>query len=183
MIKSSEYFKSYFKASNKVSDDQINQILFQLKKALQNERKVFICGNGGSALTASHYVTDWAKMLWTQKNQRLQAYCLNDNTGLITAYANDIEYSQVFSNLVAQYGTKEDILITISGSGNSENLINAIEVAKSIDLFTISVVGFDGGKIKNMSDLCVHFPVDDMQIAEDLHMSLGHIIMKKLCFE
>ena len=87
----------------------------------------------------------------------------------------------MFSNLLNQYASKNDILITISGSGNSQNLVNALNVAKLLKLVTIGIVGFDGGKIKKMTDICIHYPVNDMQIAEDLHMSLGHILMKKLC--
>ena len=181
MLKSSDYFQKHFDAASKVSDVEIDRILIQLQNAMKDNHKVFVCGNGGSALTASHYVTDWSKMLWSHKNQKLQAYCLNDNIGLLSAYANDISYNEVFSNLLNQYASKNDILITISGSGNSENLVNALNVAKLLKLVTIGIVGFDGGKIKKMTDICIHYPVNDMQIAEDLHMSLGHILMKKLC--
>ena len=181
MLKSSEYFQKHFDAASKVSDAEIDKILIQLQNAVKHNHKVFICGNGGSALTASHYVTDWSKMLWSHKNEKLQAYCLNDNIGLFSAYANDVNFNEVFSNLLSQYASKDDILITISGSGNSQNLVNALNVAKLLKLVTIGIVGFDGGKIKKLTDICIHYPVSDMQIAEDLHMSLGHILMKKLC--
>ena len=142
---------------------------------------IYTCGNGGSASTASHFVTDWGKMRWINKKQKFKAMCLSDNIGMLTAYGNDMSYNSVFSEAVSNYGTKNDLLILISGSGNSENVIQAALRAKKLGMSTISIVGFDGGKLKNLTDICVHYPVNDMQIAEDLHLSFGHIAMKRIC--
>jgi len=142
--------------------------------------KILICGNGGSASTASHYVTDWVKMCFVYRQQKLNAICLSDNVGMLTAYANDISYDNIYSKQVETYGVKGDLLIVISGSGNSKNVINAVKSAKRQNVSTLAVVGYDGGEVIKLVDNYFHVPCFDMQICEDLHLTFGHIVMKTL---
>lgn len=152
-----------------------------IKTAVETGQTVFTCGNGGSASTASHYVTDWAKMRLVNKNLPFRALCLSDNIGMLTAYANDLSYEHIFDQPLLNYAQTGDVLVLVSGSGNSKNVINAARKAKELGLTTIAVVGFDGGVLKVICDHSVHFKVNDMQLAEDLHLSFGHIVMKAIC--
>ena len=176
-----QYFKELVKAAEAAPVEAINQAVDLIKIAIESDRTIFVCGNGGSALTASHFVTDWAKMRWVNKKEKLKAFCLSDNIGMLTAYANDLSYADVFSEPLKNYGTTGDLLVVVSGSGNSENVVRAIEAAKTIGVKTVGLSGFSGGKVKDLSDVSVHFPVNDMQVVEDLHLSFGHIVMKSLC--
>ena len=106
--------------------------------------------------------------------------CFSDNIGVLTAYANDLAYENIFDEQLASYANSGDLLIAISGSGNSKNILKAVEKAKEIGVSTIGVTGFDGGRLHSEVDLGINFPVFDMQLCEDLHLSFGHFIMKEL---
>ncbi len=140
-----------------------------------------ICGNGGSALAASHYITDWNKMIYAYTNTRFNGICLSDNVGLITAYSNDLSYNEVFSEQVKNLLNEGDLLIALSGSGNSENVIKAISVANKMNINTLSICGYDGGKLKKISNNYVWIRSYDMQICEDAQTVFGHMVMKDLC--
>ena len=175
------YFESLIQAAGQAPAKDIERAILDINRAINEGRSIFTCGNGGSALTASHFVTDWTKMSWVNKRKQLRAFCLNDNIGALTAYANDINYESIFATALESYASVGDVLMAVSGSGNSENVLAAAKVAKELGVNTIGLVGFDGGKLKGMVDICVHFKVNDMQIVEDLHLSIGHIIMKATC--
>ena len=142
--------------------------------------KILICGNGGSASTASHYVTDWVKMSLVLREKKLNAICLSDNIGMLTAYANDVNYDDVYSKQVESYGDRGDLLIVVSGSGNSKNILKAVQKAKKLQMRTIAVVGYDGGQVLGNVDEYFHVPSFDMQICEDVHLMFGHMVMKAL---
>ena len=178
-----EYFTALIDAIQSAPLAEIGLSIEEIQKTIERGGSIFTCGNGGSALTASHYVTDWGKMSWVNRKVPLRAFCLSDNVGMLSAYANDISYEECFSHAVENYCQPGDLLIAVSGSGNSENVIKAVRIAKSLGVKTIGVIGFDGGKLREMCDIPVHFPVNDMQLAEDLHLSFGHIVMKKICDE
>lgn len=180
-MKAKEYMKTLSDAALSAPTSSIDAALDVLKQGLERNSKIFTCGNGGSALTASHFVTDWAKMRWINKGKKFNAICLSDNIGMLTAYANDVSYADVFSEPLKNYGTIDDILVVVSGSGNSENVVKALETAKSLGIKTIGLSGYSGGKVKELSDISIHYPIHDMQIVEDLHLSFGHIVMKQLC--
>ncbi len=137
--------------------------------------KIYICGNGGSASTASHFQTDLNKAFSIAK-ETMPAVCLTDNISTLTAASNDYSYDDVFLYQLKYLLKKNDVLITISGSGNSNNVIRAAEYAKSKGNAVISFVGFDGGMLKALSDYCFHASVNNMQISEDLHMLCCHLI-------
>ena len=115
-------------------DNAINLI----KDAYSEDRKVLTCGNGGSASTSSHFITDWNKMTQHHNGKALKGICLADNIGLITAYANDYSYVSIYSEQVKFYGKKDDLLIIVSGSGNSPNVVAAIDTANSLGMKTLS---------------------------------------------
>lgn len=157
--------------------DTINTVMNILEKARLANKNIFICGNGGSAATASHFCCDFNKGISDLQEQKYNFECLNDNIPTMMAVANDIGYEEIFRFPLKNKMRQGDILIGISGSGNSKNIINAIEYAKSIGNTAISFVGYNGGRMKEISDYSVHVDIDDMQIAEDIHMILDHVMM------
>jgi len=177
--------KNYLNAHNELAE-RLNLNNFQLgiemiRNAFENERKIITCGNGGSASTASHYITDWNKMVNLATGRKFKGISLTDNIGLITAYANDISYADVFSGQIEAIMDKGDLLIAISGSGNSPNVIKAIDAAHKEEGLVLGVVGYDGGIMKPMCDHCVWVESYDMQLCEDVHLMFGHMVMKTLC--
>ena len=155
--------------------------ILKIAEKYENDKQIFVCGNGGSASTASHYITDWNKMTQHFNRRGMRGISLTDNVGLITAYANDYCYEDIFSEQVKNYALPGDLLIVVSGSGNSPNIIKAIDTANDLGIETLAIVGFSGGKAAEKANSKVYVPVDDMQISEDLHLVFGHMVMKHLC--
>lgn len=175
-----DYFTEFSNVLGLVDAEQADKCASIIFEYINSDNKVLTCGNGGSAFAASHYVTDWLKAPRVEKNRRLNVISLCDNTGLLTAYANDISYDDIFSEQISVYGSAGDLAIFVSGSGNSKNIIKAVRVAKEKGLRTMGVVGFDGGQLKKLVDHSFHVPSFNMQICEDLHLMFGHIVVKKL---
>jgi len=179
-MKAKQYFRNFGTIVKQIDFARLDQCVSQICAYANSQSKIMICGNGGSASTASHYVTDWVKMCYMLGGQKLNAICLSDNIGMLTAYANDISYDDVYSKQVESYGNEGDLLVVVSGSGNSKNIIKAVHVAKNNNIKTLGIVGYDGGEIIKITDNCLHIPSFDMQICEDLHLVFGHIVMKNL---
>ena len=179
--------KNYIEQHNLVIDkldvQEIETAISLIKETIKRKGRVAVCGNGGSAMAASHFITDWNKMVYNHTKISFNGICLSDNVGLITAYSNDFSYEDVFSEQVKNLLVKGDLLITLSGSGNSENVVKATSVAKSMAIQTLSICGFDGGKLKQISDNYVWIRSNDMQLCEDAQVVFGHMVMKKLCDE
>ncbi len=140
---------------------------------------IYTCGNGGSSSIAEHLVCDFVKGAATDSKIQPKVFPLL-STPTLTAVANDIDYEDVFSYQIEKYGNEDDILLSISSSGNSKNIIKAIEVAKSMKIKTISFVGFDGGVAKDISDVAVHIESDNYGVCEDAHHALMHILAQFL---
>ena len=157
--------------------NSINCIMNVLEDARLQGKRIFICGNGGSAATASHFCCDFYKGVSENQKEKYNFECLNDNVPTLMAVANDIGYEEVFRFPLKNKMKSGDILIGISGSGNSKNVVNAMEYAKSIGGTTIAIVGYSGGKMKEMADYNIHVNINDMQITEDIHMMLDHMMM------
>jgi D-sedoheptulose 7-phosphate isomerase len=174
------YFESLKRTIDLIDVTQINNFMNLLIDALQKNRQIFIMGNGGSAATASHFVCDFNKGLSWNKQKRFRFICLNDNIPAVTAYANDISYEMIFIEQLKNYFQKGDLIIGISGSGNSKNVLNAIEWGNINEGITVGLTGYNGGTLKKIAMHNVHINVADMQITEDLHMVLDHCIMKIL---
>lgn len=138
---------------------------------------VFIAGNGGSALTASHMATDFG-VGSVRRNNPVRAISLTDNIGVISATANDISYDDIFSQQLQLLGKENDILIVFSASGNSPNVIKAVEKAKEMKIYAVAITGFDGGVLKEIADLSIHLPTDrgSYGIVEDMHSAISHLI-------
>jgi D-sedoheptulose 7-phosphate isomerase len=144
-------------------------------------KTIAVCGNGGSALAASHYITDWNKMVNLETGHRFNGVCLSDNVGLVTAYANDLSYNDVFSEQVKNLLLPNDLLITVSGSGNSDNVVQATEIANELGVTTLTICGYDGGRLKEISNHSVWIKSFDMQMCEDAHVVFGHLVMRSIC--
>ena len=162
---------------NSLDLNSVNQVMNVLEDARLHGKRIFICGNGGSAATASHYCCDFNKGVSENQNDKYNFECLNDNIPTLMAVANDIGYEEVFRFPLKNKMKSGDIFIGISGSGNSKNVVNAMEYAKSIGGTTIAIVGYSGGKMKEMADYNIHVNINDMQISEDIHMMLDHMMM------
>ena len=140
-----------------------------------SNRQVFLCGNGGSATNAVHLANDLMLGLRSEKRDGLRATALSANPAVMTCLANDIGYEKVFGQQLLTLGQRGDVLICFSGSGNSPNILNALQAARGRGITSFAVVGFDGGKSKDLADHPLHFEVNDMQVAEDLQTMVGHI--------
>jgi D-sedoheptulose 7-phosphate isomerase len=177
--------KNYFEAHSMLAS-KLNIAMFQagvdlIKQKFEGGKKIITCGNGGSASTASHYITDWNKMVNLATGKKFRGISLCDNIGLITAYGNDISYDEVFAGQLKAIMDEGDLLVAISGSGNSPNVVKAVEYANSIGGDTLAVVGYDGGRVKELSQSAVWVESFDMQLCEDVHLMFGHMVMKTLC--
>ena len=177
--------KNYITHHNSVMSSlnliEIEEAIQLISKKSLAGKTIAVCGNGGSALAASHYITDWNKMVNLQTGKRFSRLCLSDNIGLVTAYANDLSYNDIYSEQVRNLLLPGDLLITVSGSGNSENVIRATEVANDIGVKTLAICGYDGGRLKDISNQSVWIRSFDMQICEDAHLVFGHLVMKSIC--
>ena len=173
--------KSYIGEEQKVlsllSNNDINDVINILEEARLSDHRIFICGNGGSASTASHMAGDFKKGVNQYLEKKYEIECLSDNLPSMLAMANDISYDDIFVFPLMNRISKGDVLIGISGSGNSANVIKAIEYATEMGAETVSFTGYDGGKLKEISRHNIHVPIDNMQIVEDVHLVLNHMMM------
>lgn len=138
-------------------------------------------GNGGSSLTALHFINDWNKSIFLSNQIPFRGRSLVDNVGLIMSYGNDIGFNDIFVEQLKNIMNVGDLVIAISGSGNSENIIRAVEYANLNGGSTLGLCGFDGGRLKRTAQQVFWVDVNDMQITEDIHAIFGHIVMQNLC--
>jgi D-sedoheptulose 7-phosphate isomerase len=156
--------------------DAIARIAAALEKAERTGNQVFVLGNGGSAATASHIATDWCKTAQRNGKRLLRCMSLTDNVAFMSAIANDLGYDEVFSRQLESYLRRGDVVVLISGSGNSPNVVNAARFAKKKGAVTIAMTGFSGGKLRRLADVCLHIDSDQYGVIEDLHMAAGSIL-------
>lgn len=167
----------------KIDKDSIRKVIDVLLETREKEGRIFIFGNGGSAATASHYVCDFNKGVSIDLDNKFDFICLSDNTATMMAIANDIGYDFVFSKQLEGRLKKNDVIIAISGSGNSKNVIKAVEYAKENGNKVISLTGYNGGKLLQMADYPIHANINDMQIVEDVHMIMCHLMASTIAKE
>jgi D-sedoheptulose 7-phosphate isomerase len=148
--------------------------------AWSNGNQVFFCGNGGSAGNAIHLANDFIYGVAKKTGGGVRAVSLSANAAVLTCLANDTGYDNIYSEQLAVLANEGDILIALSGSGNSPNILRALEQAKSMKIKSYAILGFDGGKAKSLADIPIHFTVNDMQISEDLQLIVGHMLMQYL---
>ena len=176
--------KAYLEEEKRVIDDlnidNVNVVMNIFENARLQGQRIFICGNGGSASTAAHFTADFNKGVSEKLDKRYDVECLSDNVPTMMAIANDISYEEIFRELLKNKLHEGDVVVGISGSGNSENVVNAISYAKEHGAKTVVFVGYDGGKLMSIADHYIHINVNNMQITEDIHMMLDHLMMYTL---
>ena len=158
--------------------DELNKTMNALLDCYNRGGTVYTCGNGGSASTATHMVCDFGKGTCYELDKKFHFVCLNDNIPTIMAIANDDSYDNIFAYQLKDRLTKNDLLLAISGSGNSHNIIKAVDYAKEVGAKVIGMTGYSGGKLMKAADYHLHTPIDDMQITEDVHLIFNHMMMK-----
>lgn len=173
------YLKNMIAILNSLSKKKINLLIKELRKLKKNKNRLFICGNGGSGANAIHLANDFLFSKLSSANIDVEA--LTSNAAIITCIANDIGYEYIFSKQLEIKAKKNDMLLVFSGSGNSKNIINAINLAKKKNLVVFGIIGFDGGEAKKLlNKYCIHININDMQISEDMQTIIGHIVFKTL---
>lgn len=174
------YFIQLEQMVRDISLPDLQNVLNLLEEAYHNGHRVFIMGNGGSAATASHFALDLAKNTIMPGVPRLKAISLTDHVPLITAWSNDTAYEHIFAEQLANLIEPGDVVLGISASGNSLNVINAIHLAKQYRAYTAALLGAKGGKIKDMVDAYVLAPGQNIEQEEDAHMILAHVITRHM---
>ena len=173
------YFQSLHGTLEQVNQCDILKIVDMVSHCYQNNGTIYVFGNGGSGATASHFCGDLLRIVPNLKD-RLKAVCLNDNIPAMMAVANDIAYEEIFKELLINFLQENDLVLALTGSGNSQNILNALHYAKQKNVKSIVCCGFDGGKAKKLADHVFHVPIHDMEIVEDIHMMTMHAIKRLL---
>ena len=159
----------------------VEKLAQDLGECWDQQRQVFFCGNGGSAANAVHLANDLLYGVASQIDRPgIRVEALPANTAVLTCLANDISYEEIFAEQLRVKARQGDMLIALSGSGNSENIVRAIRVANNLGVSSCAILGFSGGECLNLAQLAIHFPIDDMQISEDLQLIVGHMCMQYL---
>lgn len=159
----------------------IPELASAFRLAWDSNNTIFLCGNGGSAGNAIHLANDFIYGAGVKRGVGLRVEALSANSAVLTCLANDIGYENIFSEQLRVKANKGDVLVVLSGSGNSSNVVRALEMGNSIGMETFAILGYTGGKCKEIAQHPIHFEISDMQIAEDLQLIVGHMIMQWLC--
>lgn len=172
----SQYLKSHNETLATIPLDKVADLIHVFKKAWQQDRKIFVCGNGGSAANASHFVTDLGKGASDALSKPFRCMSINDNTPWMTALGNDYHFDEVFSRQLNNFAEAGDILFTMSVSGNSPNLVAAVEWAKTHGVYTVALVGGNRGKLADLADLTIVVDSTHYGRVEDAHMGICHML-------
>jgi D-sedoheptulose 7-phosphate isomerase len=171
-----QYKSELIAAIDRIDTARVGEAIALFDEARANGRHIFVCGNGGSASTASHFACDIVKGASYQREQRFKIMALTDSLPTLTAYSNDVSYDCVFAEQLKNFAEPGDVVMCISGSGNSPNVLCAIDYANSIGCKTIALTGRDGGKLAPKAQLSIQVPVPHMGRIEDAHMIVCHMI-------
>ncbi|MEE2856553.1 MAG: SIS domain-containing protein [Planctomycetota bacterium] len=172
------YLAGSQRAIQQIDTGMVARFTASVVDAWHQDRQLLLFGNGGSAATATHLAEDLATYaIPFSEAKRLRVLCLNDSAATITALGNDLDFDSVFSEQVQQWARPGDLVLTLSGSGNSSNLVSAIERAGALGCVTAAMTGFDGGRLKGLVDHPMHVDVQDMQSAQDAHMVMAHMVI------
>jgi D-sedoheptulose 7-phosphate isomerase len=158
----------------------VAQLAADIHECWLYKRQVFFCGNGGSAGNAIHLANDFLYGIAKRPGGGLRVNALSANPAVITCLANDIGYDRIYAEQLSVLANPSDVLIVLSGSGNSPNIVAVLEQAKALNVKSYAILGFTGGRCKELADVPIHFPVNDMQISEDLQLVVGHMLMQWL---
>lgn len=180
-----EYIELEREVLSKLDVNALNEAMQLIEEAYRNRKKIYIFGNGGSSATASHYQNDFNKGLSETLETKFEFVCLNNDTATLMAIANDMGFEEVFRYQLQGRIRKGDLVVALSGSGNSRNILNAVEYAKEQGNKVIGLTGIRGGKLMEEADVSLHVPVNSMQVTEDIHMIFDHLMVsvfyKYLC--
>ena len=168
--------KSHAEAVNLIDEKKIYQASDLIKKSLYENNTIFWCGNGGSASQANHLSAELIGGMYKNKKSPFKSVCLNVDTAFITAWSNDDSFDNIFSRQLESLAQSGDILIALSTSGNSKNIINAVQYCSENDIKIISLTGFDGGLLTDYSDININIPINNTQRIQEMHILIGHII-------
>lgn len=160
---------------------QVDNAVKVIADAWQAGRQIITLGNGGSSMTALHFVNDWNKSIFMKTGKPFRGRSLVDNMGLVMSYGNDVSFQDIFIEQLKNLLQPGDLVLAISGSGNSENVVRAVRYANDNGAVTLGLCGYRGGKLKDLARHVVWADVDDMQLCEDVHAIFGHIVMQRLC--
>lgn len=174
------YKRELSEVISQLSVDEVIKVAKALIHARDSGKVIYTMGNGGSGSTASHMVCDILKGCSYGKNNRFKIFCLNDNLPTILAYSNDVSYECIFEEQLKNVLNTDDVVIAISGSGNSKNIIRAVDYARKVGAIVIGFTGYDGGLLKKFSTFSINTNIDDMQMSEDLHLIVLHMLYKIL---
>lgn len=174
------YFSQLKHTIDLIDVDELQKACDCLLKARDEKRFVYTIGNGGSAATASHWAGDFNKGMSLGRNKRYRFIALNDNQPTMLSLANDVSYEAVFVEQLKNFLEPGDVVLAISGSGNSENIVKASIYGKAHGATIVALTGYDGGKLDKIADIHLHVPIDNMQVTEDLHMVFDHLLMTVL---
>lgn len=178
---SAAYFARLANVLKEFDHTSIDNAIALIEATWLSNKQIITLGNGGSAVTALHYIADWNKSVFIHGKRPFRGRCLVDNIGLVMAYGNDISFEDIFLEQLKNILTKGDLVIAISGSGNSENVLRAVEYANKSGAVTLGMCGYNGGKLRQIAQHHVWVNVNDMQLSEDMHAIFGHIVMQSLC--
>ena len=180
MSKTNDYINQVKETLDNLDRDEIDALIEAFYTTYKNGGNIYTFGNGGSRASASHAAGDFLKGASYGLDQRFKMICLNDNLPSMMAIANDIGWDDIFVEPLKNFLSEKDLVIGISGSGNSKNVVKAIEYANSKNATTVALTGFNGGKIRQIATLPVHAPVMDMEVTEDIHMVIFNIVKKEM---
>ena len=173
------YFQAVARTIQQLPYSSIQQIIAVILRACEQQRTLFVFGNGGSAATASHMMCDLSKGT-AASDRRLKVIALTDNVPLLTAWANDVGYEHIFSEQLKTFVQSGDVVLAISGSGNSASILEGLKTARASGAITLGMAGYQGGRMKELCDICAVVPSDDIQVVEDLHHAIAHSILTAL---
>lgn len=176
MSSANQYKSELLRAIDTIDTERVRVAIELFQEARANGRHIFVCGNGGSASTASHFACDMVKGASFERDRRFKIMALTDSLPTLTAYSNDVGYDCVFAEQLKNFAQPNDIVMCISGSGNSPNVVCAMEYANSIGCKTIALTGRDGGRLGPLAQLNIQVPVPHMGRIEDAHMIICHMI-------
>lgn len=177
---SKAYLARLQQACEQIPLDKVELLANAMLDAWRNKRQIFIFGNGGSAGNAIHLANDFIFGISKKFGSGLRIHALPANTSVITCLANDIGYDKIFEYQLGLMSNPGDVVIALSGSGNSPNILRALEYCQSAQLQSFALLGYSGGKSLDLATTAIHVPIDDMQIAEDLQIIIGHMLMQHL---
>ena len=175
------YAKNVISLAGGMQWGAVEELSKMLLAAWEDNRQVFLCGNGGSAANAMHLANDYLYGIGTVNSPGLKVEALPANPSVLTCLGNDLGYDQIFSEQLRVKGRPEDILVVFSGSGNAPNVVRALEMGNELEMKTCAILGFSGGQCIDLAQLVIHIKIDDMQIAEDFQLIVGHMCMRWLC--